>query len=83
MKYESKHNCYPLKGGASLFYWSFENFKMVENEFECQIKTCCSFLPFSENKLEHGAFTLENGKHYYVIEGMLGFHIFEVSINNV
>ena len=61
-----------------MFYWSYENFKMVEDKFGIRIKDCQSFMPFGSCKKEHGVFSLENGKHYYVLEGMLGFHIFEV-----
>ena len=60
-----------------MFYWSYENFKMVEEEFEARIRHCASFHPFSEAELEHGVFCLENGKNYYVMEGMTGFHVFE------
>lgn len=62
-----------------MFYWSYENFKMVECEFEKRIKECKSFLPLPKNNLEHGMFVLEDNSTYYILEGMLGFHIFRTN----
>ena len=60
-----------------MFYWSYENFQMVEEAFETRIKECISFTPLPKLKLSHGVFLLENGNPYYVLRGMLGFHIFK------
>ncbi len=60
-----------------MFYWSYYNFKMIEEEFEIRIKDCISFPTMENPRRDHGVFSLENDKYYYVIEGMMGFHIFE------